>query len=190
MKELLSKVKKIKLGDPILEDTQMGPLCTGKQKEKIIKEIKKAIQQGAKIIFGGNTRNNKNDFFYPPTILECPHQKLKIMDTELFGPVLCFSKFKDEKEVIKFANNTKYGLAAGIFTKNMSKGLRVSKKIRAGIIWINTYRVVSPIAEFGGFSHSGNGRESGFQAIFDYTKTKTVWINTSDEPIKNPFIMR
>ena len=190
IKKLLSKVKKIKLGDPILDDTQMGPLCTKNQKEKIIKEIKKSVQQGAKIIFGGSPNSDKNDFFFPPTILDCSTQKFKIMDTELFGPVLCFSKFKDEKEVIKLANETKYGLAAGIFTKNMSKGLRVSKKIHAGIIWINTYRVVSPIAEFGGFNHSGNGRESGFQAIFDYTNTKTVWINTSDEPIKNPFVMR
>ena len=81
-------------------------------------------------------------------------------------------------------------MAAGIFTKNSAKSLRMTKAIKAGIIWVNTYRAVSPIAQFGGFKQSGFGRESGFQAIYDYTRPKTVWINTSDDPIDNPFIMR
>ena len=167
----------------------MGPLCTKKQKNKIIQEIKLAKKEGAKIIYE-NVKKNEDDFFFSPIIIECPNNKIKIMDTELFGPVLCFHKFKNEKEVINLANETKYGLAAGIFTKNISRALRVTNSIRAGIIWINTYRVVSPIAEFGGFNQSGAGRESGFQAIYDYTNTKTVWINSSERPIENPFIMR
>ena len=88
------------------------------------------------------------------------------------------------------ANDTKYGLAAGIFTQNSARSLRMSRAIRAGIVWINTYRVVSPIAPFGGFKDSGYGRESGMQAIYDYTRLKTVWVNTSDEPMANPFVMR
>ena len=99
-------------------------------------------------------------------------------------------RFETEEEVIKLANDTNYGLAAGIFTRDGARSLRVARATRAGIVWINTYRVVSPIAEFGGFKDSGYGRESGFQAIYDYTRQKTVWINTSSEPMTNPFVMR
>jgi acyl-CoA reductase-like NAD-dependent aldehyde dehydrogenase len=115
---------------------------------------------------------------------------MQIVDTELFGPVLSVLRFETEEEVIKLANDTNYGLAAGIFTRDGARSLRVAKAVRAGIVWVNTYRVVSPIAEFGGFKDSGYGRESGFQAIYDYTRQKTVWINTSSEPMTNPFVMR
>jgi acyl-CoA reductase-like NAD-dependent aldehyde dehydrogenase len=104
--------------------------------------------------------------------------------------VLSVLRFKTEDEVVRLANDTKYGLACGIFTRDGARALRVSKAIRAGIVWVNTYRVVSPIAEFGGFKDSGYGRESGAQAIYDYTRPKTVWINTSSEPIADPFVMR
>ncbi len=105
-------------------------------------------------------------------------------------PVLSVLRFKTEEEVIALANDTKYGLAAGVFTRDGARSLRVAKSIHAGIVWVNTYRVVSPIAEFGGYKNSGMGRESGFQAIYDYTRPKTVWINTSSEPFANPFVMR
>ena len=109
------------------------------------------------------------------------------MDTELFGPVLAVQRFKTEDEVVALANDTKYGLAAGIFTKDSARSIRMSKRVKAGIIWVNTYRVISPIAEFGGYKNSGFGREAGMQAIYDYTRPKTVWVNLSDAPIANPF---
>ena len=115
---------------------------------------------------------------------------MRILDTELFGPVLCLQTFRTEDEAIALANDSEHGLAAGIFTQNSARSLRMADKVRAGIIWVNTYRVVSPIAEFGGVKGSGYGRESGFQAMYDYTRPKTVWINTSDEPVANPFVMR
>ena len=106
------------------------------------------------------------------------------------APVLSAMRFKEEDEVITMANNTKFGLGAGLFTENLARAHRVSGKIRSGILWINTYRAISPIAPFGGFGHSGFGREAGVEALLDYTRTKTVWINTSSEPMANPFIMR
>ena len=115
---------------------------------------------------------------------------MKIVDTELFGPVLCAQRFKTEEEALALANDTEHGLAAGIFTRDSARSLRMSSAVRAGIVWVNTYRVVSPIAEFGGIKGSGYGRESGFQAMYDYTRPKTVWMNTSDEPMANPFVMR
>ena len=98
--------------------------------------------------------------------------------------------FRDEEEVIRLANDTVHGLAAGIFTENSARSIRVAKAVRAGIVWVNTYRVVSPIAQFGGFKGSGYGRESGFQAMYDYTRPKTIWLNTSNQPMSNPFVMR
>ena len=115
---------------------------------------------------------------------------MTIVGTELFGPVLSVLRFNDEDEVLQLANDSQFGLAAGVFTRDGARALRMTKALRAGIVWVNTYRVVSPIAEFGGFKESGYGRESGMQAIYDYTRPKTAWLNISDAPLTNPFVMR
>jgi acyl-CoA reductase-like NAD-dependent aldehyde dehydrogenase len=99
-------------------------------------------------------------------------------------------RFETEAEAIMLANASVHGLAAGIFTLNGARQMRVARAVRAGIVWVNTYRVVSPIAAFGGVKGSGYGRESGFQAMLDYTRPKTIWINTSSDPVTNPFVMR
>ena len=188
---MVSRARQIRIGDPLLEETQMGPLATPGQLARIEREVAFAQEQGGKLLTGGQRPAEHNrGFFYEPTIIECRDQSARIVDTELFGPVLSVLRFKDEAEVVRMANDTKHGLAAGVFTRNGATALRVTKQLRAGIVWVNTYRVVSPMAEFGGFKESGYGRESGLQAIYDYTRPKTVWINTSDQPMSNPFIMR
>ena len=188
---MVGLAKDIRIGDPLEDETQMGPLCTVGQLERIEAEVAHAQEEGGTVLHGGKRPANLNrGLFYEPTIVECPRQDMRIVDTELFGPVLSVLRFKDEDEVIRLANDTTHGLAAGIFTKDGAKSLRVAKATRAGIVWVNTYRVVSPIAEFGGYKGSGYGRESGFQAIYDYTRPKTVWVNTSSEPMANPFVMR
>ena len=188
---MVSRARQIRIGDPLLEETQMGPLATPGQLARIEREVAFAQEQGGKLLTGGQRPAEHNrGFFYEPTIIECRDQSARIVDTELFGPVLSVLRFKDEAEVVRMANDTKHGLAAGVFTRNGATALRVTKQLRAGIVWVNTYRVVSPMAEFGGFKDSGYGRESGLQASYDYTRPKTVWINTSDQPMSNPFIMR
>ena len=188
---IVKHTEQIRIGDPLLEETQMGPLATIGQLTRIEKEVAFAQEQGARILTGGHRPSSPDrGWYYQPTIVACHDQKLRIVDTELFGPVLSVLRFKTEDEVVVLANDTKHGLAAGVFTRNGARALRVTKRLRAGIVWVNTYRVVSPIAEFGGFNDSGYGRESGFQAIYDYTRPKTVWINTSDQPLTNPFVMR
>lgn len=182
--------KDIRIGDPLAEETQMGPLCTTGQRDTIEAEIEHAVSEGAEILTGGKRPDGMEGLFFEPTILACPRQDLRIVDTELFGPVLCVQRFTTEDEVIALANDTEHGLAAGIFTRDSARSLRMANAVRAGIVWINTYRVVSPIAEFGGVKGSGYGRESGFQAMYDYTRPKTIWMNTSDEPMANPFVMR
>ena len=188
---LVGQAGQIRIGDPLADETQMGPLATEAQFTRIEAEVAKAQEEGAKLLYGGSRPAGHNaGWFFEPTIIECPDQSTQIVDTELFGPVLSVLRFKSEDEVVGYANDTKYGLATGIFTRDIGRALRVARATRAGIVWINTYRVVSPIAEFGGFKDSGYGRESGFQAIYDYTRPKTIWINTSADPIANPFVMR
>lgn len=187
---MVAQAKEIRIGDPLLEETQMGPLCTTGQRDRIETEIAAAVAEGASLLAGGKRPEGMDGIFFEPTILDCPRQDLRIVDTELFGPVLCAQRFSTEEEVVRLANDTVHGLAAGIFTRNSARSLRMARAVRAGIVWVNTYRVISPIAEFGGIKGSGYGRESGFQAMYDYTRPKTVWMNTSDAPISNPFVMR
>ena len=190
LEAMVEKARSIKLGDPVLDETEMGPLCTRGQLENIEHQVALAQEEGGQVICGGSRPMDLPGLFYEPTIITCPRQDMKIVDSELFGPVLAVLRFKDEAEAVRLANESEHGLAAGIFTQNSARSLRVSDRIRAGIVWVNTYRAVSPIAEFGGVKGSGYGRESGFQAIYDYTRPKTVWMNTSDEPLPSQFVAR
>lgn len=189
--KLVGRAKDIVIGDPLSETTQMGPLATAAQLSHIEANVAKAIEQGGTVLAGGRRpRDFNNGWFYEPTIIDCPTQDMQIVRTELFGPVLSVLRFKTEAEALEYANDSDYGLAAGIFTRDSARSMRLSQTLHAGIVWTNTYRAVSPMAEFGGFKNSGHGRESGMQAVNDYTRTKTIWINTSSEPMDNPFVMR
>ena len=180
----------VTIGDPMAEETDMGPLCTQGQMDTIEREVARAVEEGGKIICGGKRADAGSEMFYEPTIIDCPSPDLHIVDTELFGPVLSVLRFRTEEEALALANDTVHGLAAGIFTRDSARALRMSRAVRAGIVWVNTYRAVSPIAEFGGMKTSGYGRESGFQAVYDYTRPKTVWMNTSSDPLASQFVSR
>ena len=192
--EFLARMKAsaedILIGDPLAEDTQMGPLCTIGQRDVIEREVAHAVTEGGSVLCGGKRPDGLDGIYFEPTIIDCPRQDLRIVDTELFGPVVSVLRFRDESEVVALANDTKHGLAAGIFTRDSARSIRMAKAVRAGIVWVNTYRAVSPIAEFGGVKGSGYGRESGFQAVYDYTRPKTIWMNTSDEPLGAVFVSR
>ena len=177
----------IQIGGPQAEDTQMGPLCTPAQIDHIETQVARAVEQGGRILAGGRRVDGMDGLFFQPTIIECPDPSMEIVDTELFGPVLAVLRFSDEDDVIAQANRSVHGLAAGLFTRDSARSMRVARRLRAGIVWVNTYRVISPIAEFGGSKQSGYGRESGMQAVYDYTRPKTVWMNLSDDPVANPF---
>ena len=127
--------------------------------------------------------------YFPATILECDNHNLPTAENELFGPVLSVMKFETEDEVINKMNDNQYGLSSGIYTKDLGRGLRVSKAIRAGITFVNTYRLISPSAPFGGMKDSGYGKEAGIESIKDYTRIKTTWFNTSEKPMSDPFTM-
>lgn len=190
VQRLVERVQTIKIGLPDDHATEFGPLCTLRQRQKIEQVVASSLQQGAQLLIGGKSLEREG-YYYPPTILDCSDvPQADCVMTELFGPVLSVVSFTTELDAIQKANNTPYGLAAGVFTNNLSRAHRMTKAIRSGIVWLNTYRAVSPLAPFGGHGLSGHGREGGADAVLDYTTTKTVWLRTSDEPIADPFVMR
>ena len=191
IERVTNTVAQIEIGDPLSKTTQVGPLCTLAQIERIEKTLEKATQQGAEIRFGGKRpASPSHGYYFEPTLVDCPGSSVETLKVEMFGPVMSLMTFDTEVEAIALANDSQFGLGSGIFTENVARAHRVSSKLRAGICWINTYRAVSPIAPFGGFNQSGYGREAGLDSVQDYTRTKTTWINMSDQPMANPFVMR
>jgi len=189
--ELKKRTEAIKIGDPLSTTTQLGPLATLKQLKNIQEKIQQTIEQGGKIITGGKKVSSfKNGYYFEPTIIECDNHNLPVAENELFGPVLSVMKFKNEDQAIQLMNDNSFGLAAGIFTENNGIAMRVSKAVQAGIVFVNTYRLISPVAPFGGFKNSGYGRESGLEVMKDYSNIKTTWISTSTEPLSDPFNIR
>ena len=185
------KASKIRIGDPLDENSQMGPLATQAQLDNIDSTVADAKANGATLVHGGKQPAGLGDgWYYEPTVVACPDQQIGIVQRELFGPVVSALRFTDEAHALQLANDCRFGLAAGIFTADIGRALRITKGIRSGIVWVNTYRMVSPLAPFGGYKDSGYGRESGLEAIYDYTRPKTVWLNTSPDPIADPFVMQ
>ncbi|PID15038.1 carnitine dehydratase [Sporosarcina sp. P34] len=189
--KLVERVKRIKIGDPLLDETEMGPLATEAQLERVKEYVGIGKAEGGKVVIGGKTpENTETGWYFEPTIIELTDHNARIVQEEIFGPVLSIIPFKDEEEAIALANDTEYALATGIWTRDVARAHRVAKAVHAGIIWVNTYRSISPLMPIGGSGLSGHGRESGFDAIYEYTQSKAVWINTSSEPMPDPFIMR
>ncbi|UWQ43529.1 aldehyde dehydrogenase (plasmid) [Leisingera aquaemixtae] len=190
LKRLKEKAEAVVIGAPDDMATEVGPLCTLKQRGHALRLITASVEAGAKLITGGTVPEGEG-FYFPPTVLDCSDApEAPCLSTEFFGPVLSVVAFGTEAEAVEIANSTAFGLASGVFTRNLTRAHRMIRGIRAGIVWVNTYRAVSPVAPFGGHGLSGHGREGGLQAALDYTRVKTVWLRTSDDPVPDPFVMR
>lgn len=180
-------------GNPMLADTNIGPVTTPAQYQKILNYIDIAKSEGARCILGGGPANSPDlpgGQFVEPTIFVDVTPQMRIAREEVFGPVLSIIGFDDEAEAIRLGNDTIYGLAAGVWTENIGRAVRMSKALKAGTVWVNTYRAVSYMMPFGGMKHSGIGRESGIEAIREYLETKSTWISYAQGAPANPFIMR
>ena len=189
--KLSKRAEKIKIGAPMDPETEMGPISNYKQLEVIEKNIKLTLEQGGRLKCGGQRHSFSNEgYYFPATIIECDNHNLPVAENELFGPVLSVMKFKTEDEVVSKMNDNQYGLSSGVYTSDLARGMRVSKAIRAGITFVNTYRLISPTAPFGGIKDSGYGKEAGLESIKDYTRVNTTWFYTSDEPTLDPFSIR
>lgn len=191
LERLKARAEQIVIGNPADAATQMGPLATARQRERALALIKDSQDQGAVLITGGDVPAGfEAGFYLRPTILLCDTPKPPCWGEEFFAPVLSVMAFDTEDEALALANDSKFALASGVFTQNLARAHRLARAIRAGVVWVNTYRVISPLVPFGGYKESGLGREGGVESILDYTRTKSVWINLSDAPLPDPFVMR
>lgn len=188
---LVELARTARKGDPMLPDTNIGPVTTAPQYRKILDYIEIAKAEGARCILGGGPAPGlPGGQFVEPTIFADVTPEMRIAREEVFGPVLSIIGFDDEAEAIRIGNDTIYGLAAGVWTKDIGRAVRMSAALKAGTVWVNTYRAVSYMMPFGGMKHSGIGRESGIEAVREYLETKSVWISTAQGAPANPFVMR
>jgi aldehyde dehydrogenase (NAD+) len=175
VERLADKAKNRKLGDPLDAATEQGPQVSKEQQDKILKYCKLGQEQGAKLVVGG-VQHGDRGFFVEPTVFDNVRDDMAIAKDEIFGPVVSVLPFKDINEVIPRANNTNYGLAAAVWTKDIDKAHLFAREVKAGTVWINCYHVVDTGTPFGGFKQSGQGRENGETAIEHYTEWKTVTV--------------
>uniref|UniRef100_A0A914PD77 Aldehyde dehydrogenase domain-containing protein n=1 Tax=Panagrolaimus davidi TaxID=227884 RepID=A0A914PD77_9BILA len=188
-KALVKRTSEMIIGDPLNEATRIGATISAEHLEKVKGYIDGATEEGAHLVHGGNravVNGLPNGYFLEPCILSNITPEMKVYKYEIFGSVLCIIPFETDEEALRIANDTPFGLAAGIFTNNLSKAHRFARKLHAGNIYINTFNDVSPYVPFGGFNQSGYGRENGKAAIENYTQIKSVFVNASNI-LENPF---
>ena len=184
-----ARAREIKLGDPSDETTEMGPVAFPAQLDKVLGYIQLAVEEGATVAVGGGQPKKgpaAGGLFVEPTILCGLPNSARVAQEEIFGPVACAIPFDTEEEAVALANDVRYGLAAGVWTDAVARAHRVAGQIRAGTVWINAYRVLSPYVPFGGFKMSGYGRENGLEAMKEYTESKSIWVELSGQT-RDPF---
>ena len=192
VERLVKVARQARMGDPAKADTQVGPITTRPQRQRVLDYISIARDAGARCELGGKPPSDAqlgNGWFVEPTIFSGVNNTMRIAREEVFGPILSIIPFEDEDEALAIANDSPYGLAAGVWTANMGRAIRMSERLEAGTVWINCYRTVSFMAPFGGYKRSGLGRENGAEAIESYLQTKSVLVDTVGR-VANPFVMR
>ncbi|HUF43728.1 MAG TPA: aldehyde dehydrogenase [Aestuariivirgaceae bacterium] len=190
--ELVRVAGAAKIGDPRDPATNIAPVATAPQCQKILGYIETARQDGARCVLGGNQAPHPEGLkgvFVEPTVFADVTSDMRIAQEEVFGPVLAVLKFKNDDDAVRIANDTLYGLAAGIWTQDLGRAIEVPRKLKAGTVWVNAYRVVSYLSPFGGYKHSGIGRENNVEGLMEYLEVKSVFIN-GRKGIDDPFVMR
>ena len=189
---IVKRAQQITIGDPLKEATQMGPVATRMQLEKDESMVQRAVAEGATVLCGGARpaiAEFPEGYFYQPTIVHQLKKDNFLMRNEVFGPVLAVTPFKDEAEVLALANDTEFGLAAGVWTHDIRRAHKMARALESGTVWINTYRALTFNSPFGGYKASGIGRQNGIEAVYQYLQTKSVWCELGDE-VQDPFIMK
>jgi acyl-CoA reductase-like NAD-dependent aldehyde dehydrogenase len=185
---IVDRAGSIRLGDPRAADTEMGPLATEPQYRKVLAFFRSVVAEGATVAAGGQAEERLGGFFVQPTVVTGVTPGMSVAGEEVFGPVLAVLPFDTEDEAVSLANDTRYGLAGAVWTKDIHRGHRVAHALRTGTVWINAYRVVGPDVPFGGFGMSGIGRENGIDAVREYTQTKAIWVELTGGS-RDPFTL-
>ena len=192
IERMLEITRRAKAGDPTRSDVQVGPVATRPQFDKIMDYIAIAKAEGATCVAGGRSLEGPDygcGQFVEPTIFINVRNDMRIAQEEVFGPVLSVIPFSDEEEAVRIGNDIRFGLAAGVWTRDLHRAMYMSEKLKAGTVWINNYRNTSYTTPFGGFKDSGMGREGGIEAVKEYLETKSVWI-TTDLQMPDPFVRK
>jgi acyl-CoA reductase-like NAD-dependent aldehyde dehydrogenase len=192
VESVIEMAKTARMGDPMRPETQVGPVTTLAQLDRILGHIEGARADGAEVLLGGH-RSSRSEcgrgWFVEPTVLTGVHPTARIAQEEVFGPVLAVVPFDSDEEAVALANDTQYGLAAGLWTRDLKRAHKLVGTLEAGSVWVNTYRTSAPMSPFGGYKNSGLGRENGAESIKQYLQVKSVWIDMNDE-YPSPFVMR
>jgi aldehyde dehydrogenase (NAD+) len=189
---LRQRAAAVQIGDPMDEGTQMGPLATADQLAKVESFVEEARTTGARVISGGDRARLEefpSGFFYRPTIVSDARHDSRLAQEEVFGPVLGVYPFESDEEAVRLANGTAYGLAAGIWTRDVQRAHLVARGLQAGTVWINMYRAMAPQSPFGGYKSSGLGRQNGLVGVEEYLQTKSVWCELSSD-VQDPFVLK
>ncbi|KAF9516855.1 hypothetical protein BS47DRAFT_1340473 [Hydnum rufescens UP504] len=181
LEKFLAVVKSVKLGDPFHPETFQGPQVSKTQFDRILNYIEHGKKEGATCLLGGQQHGTEG-YFIQPTIFTDIKPEMRIVKEEIFGPVGVVAKFSNDEELIKLANDTVYGLAAAVFSENLSRAVKLANALKAGTVWVNTYNTIRTNVPFGGYKQSGQGRELGEYALDNYTQVKAVHINLSGPP--------
>ncbi len=179
LERFVALAKSIRLGNPLDPETEMGPLTSTVHRDRVLSYVEVAQQQGGEILAGGKAPSNPDlakGCYIEPTIVRAKPTD-RVSQEEVFGPFVTVTTFKDDAEALRIANSTEYGLGSGLWTRELSRAHKMAREIRAGMVWINSYKRVNPGSPFGGVGQSGYGREMGFEAMHDYTEAKSVWVN-------------
>jgi len=175
----VSLAKTIRVGDPLADGTEMGPLTSALHRDRVLSYVDVALNEGGELLMGGKAPSDESlakGYYVEPTVVRASPES-RVCQEEVFGPFVTVTTFANDDEALRIANGTEYGLGGGLWTNDLSRANRFSAAMRAGMVWVNTYKRVSPGSPFGGIGNSGYGREMGFEAMHEYTEPKSVWIN-------------
>ena len=179
----IALARSIRLGDPLATETEMGPLTSSQHRDRVLAYVQVAKEQGGQILTGGKPPSlpalAKGCYVEPTVVRAKPTDR--VAQEEVFGPFVTVTPFKSDEEALAIANSTEYGLGSGLWTRDLARAHKVAQTIRAGMVWVNSYKRVNPGSPFGGIGQSGYGREMGFEAMRDYTETRSIWVNVDAE---------